>query len=687
MGFMFFFSILLLIAVNVILGLRTPTRNLLDLVITQFLLACGQIVLIFEAASLLGVLSQPIAFIVIQGVLLCGALIFWFFTRHFAALAPASIPHSLQQFGRFLQKNKVFTLYALVLLAIYIGVAALSISYPQTTSDSLYNHLSRIGHWLQQGSLKPYSSFSDFAVTYPYNNSLLMMWSVLFLKDDLLVGLTQWFSAFALSASIYGLGLELHFEKKPSAYAALIFLTFPIVILEAGTAQNDLLAAAFFLCATWLTIYGLRHQSKMHLVYAGLALGLAIGTKQYVLYALPGLLAQAIYMVRKEKLVGMWSRLRVWFLSIAIFTVFVGGYAYLQNFISFGNFFVKTETNILAPIKTPTLPAKLAYNTSRMITQFISCDGLPIPWESTCREVKENLLSGFFSALHFDLRNKVYLLEEDCGELCFNYGGKYPLNEESAWFGPLSWILIFLGTIVVLIRSLKRKDALPLILLLSALFFFAVTSVFKTGWDPYLGRYLMLSTALVTPFIAVFLDETKLWQKPITWVILLVSLMLASFSILTNTSRPIVNESYLDMTHQWGRDHHMILVSKVAYKLKPYFPVGRSYTEFTNEDIKNRIDPGMNQYLQLVNSKTDPDSRLAIVTTPQIFMDYYLFGDHFTRELYEFPAENNLPQIYAQLNELSLNTLLISNNLAQEDPPPNFELISQNDSWSIYQRK
>lgn len=684
---MFFFSILLLIAVNVILGLRTPTRTLLDWVIIQFLLACGQIILIFEVASLLGVLGRPVAFLVIQGVLLGGALIFWHLTRHVAALAPSSIPLVLKRFGHFLLKNKIFTLYALVLLAIYIGVVALSISYPQTTSDSLYNHLSRIGHWLQQGSLRPYASFSDFAVTYPYNNSLLMMWSVLFLKDDLLVGLTQWFSAFALSASIYGLGLELNFEKKPAAYAALIFLTFPIVVLEAGTAQNDLLAAAFFLCATWLTVYGLRHESKIHLVYAGLALGLAIGTKQYVLYALPGLLAVVIYLVRKEKFAGMWARLRVWFLSIAIFTVLVGGYAYLQNFISFGNFFVKSQTNILAPTQASSLPAKLAYNASRLTTQFISCDGLPIPWESTCREVKGKVLSGFFSAIHFDLRSKVYLLEENCGDLCFDYGVQYPLNEESAWFGPLSWVLIFLGTIVVLMRSLKRRDALSILLLLSALFFFAVTSVFKAGWDPYLGRYLMLSTALVAPFMAVFLGETKFWQKPITWAILLVSLMLASFSILTNISRPIVTDSYLDTTQQWGRDHHMILVTKVAYKLKPYFPIGRSYTEFTNEDIKSRIDQGMNQYLQLVNPKTDPDSRLAIVTTPQIFMDYYLFGDHFTRELYEFPAEDNLPQIYTQLDELSLNTLLISNDLAQEDPPKNFELTSQNDSWSIYQRK
>jgi hypothetical protein len=97
----------------------------------------------------------------------------------------------------------------------YVGFAVLSTIYPQTTSDSLYNHLSRIGHWLQQSSLKPYPSTSDYGFTYPYNNSLLMMWSVLFLKQDLLVGLTQWFSAFLLAASIYGLALELNFSQNP----------------------------------------------------------------------------------------------------------------------------------------------------------------------------------------------------------------------------------------------------------------------------------------------------------------------------------------------------------------------------------------------------------------------------------------------------------------------------------------
>jgi len=74
-----------------------------------------------------------------------------------------------------------------------------------------------------------------------------MMWSMLFIHSDRLVGLVQWFSSLFLALSIYGLATRLKFTKEQAGFSALIFLTFPILILEATTAQNDVLSASFFL--------------------------------------------------------------------------------------------------------------------------------------------------------------------------------------------------------------------------------------------------------------------------------------------------------------------------------------------------------------------------------------------------------------------------------------------------------
>jgi 4-amino-4-deoxy-L-arabinose transferase-like glycosyltransferase len=126
-------------------------------------------------------------------------------------------------------------------------------------------------------------------------------------------------------------------------------LTFPIVVLESGTAQNDLLAAAFFVACVWLTISGIRGSNRIRLLFAGLSLGLAVGTKQYVLYALPGLLLIGLYLLLNKGILAKWQGVKTWLISAAIFSLLVGSYAYLQNFINYGNFFLKDETNILTP--------------------------------------------------------------------------------------------------------------------------------------------------------------------------------------------------------------------------------------------------------------------------------------------------------------------------------------------------
>jgi hypothetical protein len=164
------------------------------------------------------------------------------------------------------------------------------------------------------------------------------------------------------------------------------------------------------------------------------------------------------------------------------------------------------------------------------------------------------------------------LLESDCGDLCFDYGTRYPFNEESSWFGPLSWILFLFGTVFTLLRARKQKEGLPWLLLLASLVYFGITAVFKSGWDPYLGRYLILSTALVAPFSAVCLSEERFWQKLITWFFLVTSLILLTFTVLANDSRTLVTKDSLIELQAWGKEHSL-LVTKVAYKLTRSSPI------------------------------------------------------------------------------------------------------------------
>src|SRR3990170_133462 len=136
-------------------------------------------------------------------------------------------------------------MFGLFVIVAYSFLFFLSIYFPQNTTDALYNHLSRIGYWLQQGSLKPYNGLNNIGVIYPINNSLLMLWSIVFIRTDILVGSVQFISTIVTMLVIYCLGTELGFSRKKSILAALFYLTFPIVLLESITAQNDALAACY----------------------------------------------------------------------------------------------------------------------------------------------------------------------------------------------------------------------------------------------------------------------------------------------------------------------------------------------------------------------------------------------------------------------------------------------------------
>ncbi|HUY71415.1 MAG TPA: hypothetical protein VMV08_04185, partial [Gaiellaceae bacterium] len=73
-------------------------------------------------------------------------------------------------------------------------------------------------------------------------------------KSTRLFALPQFVAELALLVSIYGSSRRLGFGVRPSACAAALFATFSLVMLEAITAQNDLVAASFPAVAAYLLL-------------------------------------------------------------------------------------------------------------------------------------------------------------------------------------------------------------------------------------------------------------------------------------------------------------------------------------------------------------------------------------------------------------------------------------------------
>ncbi len=180
-------------------------------------------------------------------------------------------------------------------IAAILGILAfIAIVSPPNTADAMAYHMPRVIYWVQQRSV-------DFFPT-PYLNQIMlqpvseyfMLHTYLLYGGDRLVNLVQWFGCLT---SVIGVSLiAMHFGAGPrgQVLTALFCVTLPNGILQASGAKNDYVMTAWLVAAVWFLLRA-PGAAAANTILAGLALGLAFGTKAtaYV-YAPPLLLAIVI---------------------------------------------------------------------------------------------------------------------------------------------------------------------------------------------------------------------------------------------------------------------------------------------------------------------------------------------------------------------------------------------------------
>lgn len=641
----------------------------LDRSVVFFLLVCSDIILVLEIVGLIGLLKYPAAILGTQFLIVIAVFIF-----NWVKKIKMSLPVlDLRQRIKITRADIPIIIFASLMALAYGFLLFLQFRFPQNTSDSLYNHLSRIGFWLQQGSLNHYFSFSDVGTTFPYNNSLLMLWSVAFLKSDAFVGLVQFIALIFLVITICAISREFGYSKKGSLLTSLIFLTFPIIALESITAQNDILVSAFLIIAFYFLLKFSNTAKTQFLIFSLLAYALAIGTKQHALFALPGYAGFSLWVIVKHKYI-LKKILVTASVTTLICALFFGSYAYIQNWVVLGSpvgskIFVGDDQIQ----NRGSVFQKAAINSSRLFTQFISCDGLPPTWESKCIQIKTSVVRPVFR----NTESPIFLLEINEP---FSLDRKYLLNEESAWFGLQSWILIIPALLFTIIASIKQKKTEVFFFILTAIIYWIWTSIIKPGWDPYVGRYLIFAIALVMPFTAGVFDTKKWFLKIAVFLLLALSFFSVSYAILNNDSRPLVSKAQLVDIQLWGKEHSLF-VQKIAYKLTPLVRHEKDVWNTNEIILKTAAWGGLQPVFESVEKIIPQDANLVILTKLNFFPDYLLFGKSFTRHLVEITE-------VSQLESVGLNSFyLLSDPEFGSVEFKNLVLINKTSGWSIYQSR
>jgi hypothetical protein len=145
-------------------------------------------------------------------------------------------------------------------------------------------HLPRAALWKQQHAVAYVADVADERVNvFPPVAEIDVMWSMILAEGDRYVALVQLLALGGACVAIVGIARRLGLSRSAAAFGALSFATFTVVALQTPTALNDLVVAALLMVCAYFAMGA----SRTELALAAVALGLAVGTKGTVAFALP----------------------------------------------------------------------------------------------------------------------------------------------------------------------------------------------------------------------------------------------------------------------------------------------------------------------------------------------------------------------------------------------------------------
>ena len=161
--------------------------------------------------------------------------------------------------------------------------------------DTLAYRFARVFFYLGRGNLLQFSTNSDYrALTYPFNSALLYVFPALYQFDGRCFNLVT-FVCWGMSAlGVYLLARVLGASKLGSLVAAWLCAMAPIVLCEAASTNDDVMAAVPMLLGTSFACDAFGRRNGRSIVLAALGFGLGFGTKLHWVFFLPvGVVAAA----------------------------------------------------------------------------------------------------------------------------------------------------------------------------------------------------------------------------------------------------------------------------------------------------------------------------------------------------------------------------------------------------------
>ena len=354
--------------------------------------------------------------------------------------------------------------------------------------------------------------------------------------------MVQWFSLVLITTITYEIARLLKFSITKALLGALIGLSFPVALLQTYSFQGDLAVTALVMGCIYLGFSYRETQRLPELLGALLAFALALGTKQTAFFVSPAICGLGIYWISRGRI----PRKHIPYLALfAVFFLVFSAFKFVQNQRETGSILGNPNVSDVGSMISADTPEKVRYNLPRLLYDFIGFDGMPERSRREFIQLKAGLFRSIDKSLNLNLEGTKYLKYGFGEQEQFLYGRFPQLSEDTAWFGPLVFLLLPLALGLGLFsKSALVREYSVFALILSLSYGFLVVLQWP-GWDPYEGRYFILGLVPILPLIATLVPNRKGWQGLIVGVLTCWVLVLAFNTLLFNSSKPILPYQYL----------------------------------------------------------------------------------------------------------------------------------------------
>ena len=678
---MFIIAIILVFLTSIFITSVFKIESLVSRILSIYLISIAQIVLTGELAGTTGFIDNQTFYMILHVLMLMISIRIWIRFKKPKLISLFEIKKILENLGgikSWLCKYPDLAALGIAILFSFFINALLILVVPPNTNDSMTTHMARIGFWLQNGSFKPWDTPYIFQIIYPFNAQLQILWTVVLSGSDHFAGFIQHAAYLFSGLAIYGLARCFGWGRSASLFSSLVWASFPQILLQSSSTQNDLVVAVFSITGLYFFCTFFQDLKKINLALSALSFGIAAGTKQTWFFLIPGLLLIGILLFNKYKL-PMRIMLN-WGLLTAILTLVFGSYIYIQNWVIYKNPFGPSEV-VASDTMTSSLTAniiKVTYNPARHFYQFLDPSGLSARVSEKVMTFKAAILMPFFDKINLplDSRNGLYLEKNP-----FTYYSQPGIQEDTSWFGPLSVLVLLPAFVFQSIEGIKKKDPKLLGLIAIGASYFFLVSLLRRGWSLYQGRYFVLSITILAPLMASLFSK-RVIGRFFRIFVTLIGVGTIFTTITTNPAKPIIPDP--EKFHQTLTiSFREFGVPGVINHLRQLFADKNSIFQL-DRTKKITLQGGyMRIPLSLFDKYVSPGETLGLLA-PEGTWHYPFFGENLDTYLIPiFPIERIMDAKW--LDDQDLDWLLIADEMnIDQDILDRFTLIEHYKNWEIY---